>query len=114
VRFAETPTISVQLTSTGQRGRLEERLEQLLPVCERLGAQLVVVRAHTDEELLEMRARFPGVQFTAAPAGTPIPELRALGMTATEGDVVVFGDDADLTAEDLLDRFSKSRSTDND
>jgi hypothetical protein len=99
----------VLLTSSGQAGVLEARLHQLLPVCARLKAQLTVVRAYNDRELADMRAAFPAVYFAAAPAGSTVRELRAIGMAATDGDIVVIGDASDLTTDELIDRFSQGR-----
>ena len=112
VRVGDSPTISVLVTSTGSRVRLEACLEQLLPVCRQLDAQLVVSRAYTDQELVEMRAAFPGIRFAAAQAGSTVPELRVVGMAGTDGDIVVFGDDARITSDELLERFSAGRRND--
>lgn len=114
VRIGDKPTISVLLTSTGQRSRLESCLEQLLPVCADLDAELVVVRAYNDQELAEMRAAFPGVRFTAAPAGSTVPELRAIGMAGADGDIVVLGDDASMTTTELVERLLPTRRNDQD
>lgn len=107
VRAGANPTLSVQLTSTGPRHQLEACLQQVGDACSRLGAQLVVVRAFTDDELQQMRNRYPDVLFAAAPAGLPAMELRAIGMAVTDGDVVVFGDDTQTTPEELIARFSE-------
>ena len=112
VRVGGAPTISVLLTSTGPRARLEACLEQLLPVCVDLRAQVTVARAYTDEELAEMQHAFPTVCFAAAAAGSSVAELRTLGMESTEGDIVVLSDDTELTAAELADRFSPTRRYD--
>jgi hypothetical protein len=71
-----------------------------------LEAQIVIVRAFTDEELNQLRETFPTVRFASAPAGTAVEDLRALGMAATDGDIVVFSSDSEITPAELIDRFS--------
>ena len=107
VRAGETPTLSVQLTSIGPRSELETCLVQVCEACSRIGAQLVVVRAFTDDELQAMRSQYPDVLFAAAPAGLAATDLRAIGMAVTDGDVVVFADDTHSTPEELIARFSE-------
>lgn len=109
VRAGDTPTISVLLTSTGKRSELEAALAQLLPTCEKLEAEVIVARAYNDAELAEMRAAFPAVYFAAAPAGSTVHELRAIGMAGTDSDIIVLGEADEITTEDLIDRFVQSR-----
>jgi hypothetical protein len=94
------------LTSSGSRTRLEDCLNDIIPVCSELDAQIVIVRAFTDEELIQLRDIYPAVRFVSAPAGTAVEDLRALGMGATDGDIVVFSNDIDVTPAELADRFS--------
>lgn len=114
VRVGDAPTISVLLTSTGPRAQLEACLEQLLPVCVDLAAQVIVARAYNDEELAGMQHAFPTVLFAAAAAGSSVAELRTLGMESTDGDIVVLSDDTGLAADELADRFSLTRRDDHD
>ncbi len=106
--------ISVLLTSTGQRDRLEACLRQLSPVCQQLEAELIVARAYNDQELAEMRVAFPEVYFAAAPAGSTLAELRTVGMAGADGDIVVLGDAATITTDELIDRFLQSRRKEQD
>ena len=114
VRVGDAPTISVLLTSTGPRARLEACLEELVPVCVDLAAQVTVARAYNDEELAEMQHAFPTVFFAAAAAGSSVAELRTLGLESIDADIVVLGDDTSMTGEELADRFSPTRRDDHD
>jgi hypothetical protein len=79
-----------------------------------LEAELIVARAYNDQELAEMRVAFPEVYFAAAPAGSTLAELRTVGMAGADGDIVVLGDAATITTDELIDRFLQSRRKEQD
>jgi hypothetical protein len=97
LRLAAEPRHSVVLASTAPREVLERRLEPLVRGCEALDVELVVARATQPEELAALAARFPYVLFMPAPDGCTVRQLRAIGITAADGDVVtILEDDRDI------------------
>lgn len=99
LRLAAEPTHSIVLASTQPRGVLERRLAGLVRECEALGVELVVARATQPEELQELAEAFPYALFMPAPDGSTPRQLRAIGITAADGDVVTMvEDDRDIPA----------------
>ncbi len=98
-RLADTPTISVVVASRAERGLLEACLASLLPQCAEHGAEIVVARAGLDRAL---QAAFAGVTFIDAPAGAPLPALRAAGIAVADGDIVAVTEDHCTVAPDWL------------
>lgn len=104
VRVADSPTLSVVVTSEGERADLEAGLEVLLGSSAGMEVQIVVVRAGSSAEVAELRRVHPAVHFAEAPPGTSVTELRIVGMRVAEGDVVMFGEDNRISAEWLTPR----------
>lgn len=75
---------------------------QLMPLCSRASAELIVVRAGPAAEVSALMRAFPGVRFVQAPADSGIPQLRGLGMNEAGGDIVTFTDDGSAPAPDWL------------
>lgn len=91
IRVADAPTLSVLVVvEKTNHSDLEACLETLIPVCVRFDAQLVVVSAADEEELRDFRRAYPTTRFAAAPPGTPVAEMKALGMQVADGDIVLF------------------------
>jgi hypothetical protein len=89
-RVADGPTISVLVVSEKTPEELTACLDSLLPVCSRLPAQLVVVRAVDGEELHALKSAYPRVRFVAAPKGASAADMREIAMAAADGDIVCF------------------------
>ena len=97
LRLGSEPRHSIVLASTQPREVLERRLSPLVRDCEALGVELVVARATQPEELAALAARFPYALFMPAPDGSTVRQLRAIGITAADGDVVtMLEDDCDV------------------
>ncbi len=97
LRLAAEPRHSVVLASTAPRELLERRLATLVRDCEALEVELVVARATQPEELASLAGRFPYALFMPAPDGCTARQLRAIGITAADGDVVtMLEDDRDI------------------
>ena len=97
LRLAAEPTYSIVLASTQPRAVLEARLAPLLLECRALGVELVVVRSTTPTETRELAATYPYALIMPAPDNSNVRQLRAIGITAADGDVVtLIEDDRDL------------------
>ena len=106
-RRGTTPTLSVVVTSLSERRQLEECLASLIPQCTRSGAELIVARSAPASDLAFLRRQQPTVRFIHAPADAGPSQLRGLGMSEANGDIVAFTDDArpaDATWIDTLFR----------
>ena len=100
MRLAKEPRHSIVVAASGPRQRLEALLRELVPACRSRGAELVVARACSPAEYKELAGTFPAVLFMPAADGSTPRQLRALGLTAADGDVVTFvDDDRALTAQ---------------
>jgi hypothetical protein len=88
------PTISVVVASTQPGALLESCLAILLPQCAQAGAELIVVRADSGQELEHLRATYAGVVFIPAPQASTVAELRALGMVKAHGDIIALLEDS--------------------
>lgn len=89
----DTPNITIVVASNRSRVLLNACLASLIPQCKRASAELIVARACTGWELVELRAAMPSVGFVAAPASATIPQLRGLGMAEATGDIVALTED---------------------
>jgi hypothetical protein len=99
LRLAAAPTHSVILASTQPRPVLERRLGGLLEQCRAAGVELVVARNTTPAEMSDLVAAYPYALFMPAPDGSSVRQLRAIGLTAADGDVVtLLEDDRDVPA----------------
>jgi glycosyltransferase involved in cell wall biosynthesis len=108
VRLGELPTLSVLVSSRGERKRLMDCLESLLPQCEVQGAEVLVVRAGDAAELIELSAAYPQVRFVGAEPGSEDRHLRATGVRHAVGDIVVLQEDV-LVAPDWLAQHARLR-----
>lgn len=94
LRLAATPTYSIVLVSAGSRADLEASLAVLEPQCRELNTELVVVRSTNAEEFRSLAGAWPSVLWMPAPDNVSVPQLKAIGITAAEGDIVIFTTDA--------------------
>jgi len=70
-------------------------LATLLPLCAAHGVQTVVVRAGPVDDAPALEEAHPGVRFLHFPGAAAAGTLRASGMAAADGDVVLLGSDDD-------------------
>lgn len=98
VGLREAPTFSVVVTSTGDAGTLRTQLAALLAVCARVEAEVLVVRSGPPGEAPAVARDHPSVRFLRPPAATDPGSLRAAGMAAASGDVVMLTADDDPAA----------------
>jgi hypothetical protein len=82
------------VASAGELAALEACIRAAGPVCSEQRIELVVARATSGEEIKSLQQRFPQVLFMPAPDGSTIQQLRAFGLAAAEGDIVVLTDDS--------------------
>lgn len=92
-RLGDAPTTSVVVASRGDRAALERCLAALLPQCAEREVEVVVARSCAKEEYVALAAAYPGVLFMPAATGSPLAQLRAVGTSAADGDIVFFTDD---------------------
>ena len=112
MRLAAEPRHTIVVAAAGPRARLEALLRVLVPACMARGTELVVARACSPAEYKELAGTFPAVLFMPAADGSTPRQLRALGLTAADGDVVTFAeDDRALTAEWVAEVTSRTSST---
>ena len=112
MRLEAEPRHSIVVAASGPRARLEALLRVLVPACLSRRAELVVARACGPAEYRELAGTFPAVLFMPAPDGSTPRQLRAIGLTAADGDVVTFAeDDRALTAEWVAEVTSRTSTT---
>jgi GT2 family glycosyltransferase len=109
LRLGAAPTISVVVASCRQRALLDACLASLLGQAAAHGAELVVARAGGDGEIEELQRDFPTVRVVGAPHDATVPELRAAGMAAAEGDIVALTEDHCLVSEDWLAQMLRAQ-----
>lgn len=83
----ERRPLSVIVGSSDARATVTDCLARLVPQCEAVGAELVVVDNSTDGTDALVRERFPSVRLIRSRCRY-IPELWAVGIAATTGEVV--------------------------
>ena len=92
-RRADRPSVSVVVASNRERALLDACLSSLLPQCARQGAELIVARAASPNEVAALARAMPQVRFVAAPRDATIPQLRGIGMNEAAGDIVALTED---------------------
>src|SRR5262245_62162373 len=110
VRLGEEPTVSVVVTSRGDKTRLEDCLRSLVPQCELGGAEVVVVRAAGEAELNALGEAWPVVRFVGAELDSAPALLRMAGMTEANGDIVVLQEDEAVPPDWLAQHARNARS----
>jgi glycosyltransferase involved in cell wall biosynthesis len=93
IRLADAPTASVVVASLGDRARLDACLAALLPVCTARGIEVVVARNCPPDEYHALEETYPMVLFMPAPDNATVRQLRAVGLSAADGDIVSLIDD---------------------
>ncbi|CAN5407122.1 hypothetical protein BH24GEM3_BH24GEM3_12380 [soil metagenome] len=110
IRFSTGPSLTVVVASCRERELLDACLAALLPQCEAHAAEVVVARAAEAAEVHELEHDYPGVRFVEAAPRSTIPELRAEGMAAAEGDIVALTEDHCVVSEDWLAQMLRAQS----
>ena len=81
---------------------LEACLGSLHSQCHEHGAEILVARAYNGSEINELAERYPFARFVAAPTHSTIPQLRADGMAAAEGNMIALTEDHCVVASDWI------------
>jgi hypothetical protein len=94
--------LSVVVASCRDVRLLDACLASLYGQCGDLDAEIVVARAGGAETAGHLVERYPGVRMIECPAGSGIPELRAMGLRAAAGHVVALTEDHCVAAAGWL------------
>ncbi len=97
-----TPVVSVVVASNRDEELLRACVQSLAPQCARAGAELIVARAGTPDEVADVAARMPEARFVQT-AHRDIPRLRGAGMAAARGEVVAVTEDHCVASDGWLD-----------
>ena len=93
LRLGDTPTTSLVVASSGSRAVLEAFLAAVLPTCRARKVEVVVARNCSPDEYQALCAAYPAVLFMPAPDKATTRQLRAVGLSAADGDIVTLVDD---------------------
>jgi hypothetical protein len=88
------PTSSVVVASLRDRAALEAMLRGFAPGCEERDIELVVARNCSADEYHALETAFPKILFMPAPDHSTVRQLRAIGLSAADGDIVTLVDDS--------------------
>ena len=106
LRLGNEATRSLVLASAGPRERLEQALPVLVAGCAARQVELVVARSCSADEYHALEHAFPTVLFMPVPDGSSLRQMRAIGLSAADGDIVTLMDDLqamdDAALETLL------------
>jgi len=94
--------VSVVVVSTASSAELDAAIAALLPQCSAAFAELIVVRAASTTDAVDVQDSRPGVRFVTALAATPVRELRRIGMAEAGGDIVAFTEDTGTVPPDWV------------
>lgn len=110
-RLASTPLVSVVVASTGSREQLDRCLARVIPAVQSRGIELVVCRQCSMAEFQALTEAYPAVLFMPVADDASAEQVRGVGLSATEGDVVaVINDDGSLDEAWLDTIMSPERS----
>ncbi|MBC7789139.1 MAG: hypothetical protein H7Z74_04255 [Anaerolineae bacterium] len=87
------PTLTVVIASSEDDSRLDLCLAAILPQSTLYNGELIVVRSASSPEVRVLETLYPTARFVLAPTDASLPELRSLGMSEANGDIVVFTGD---------------------
>jgi GT2 family glycosyltransferase len=108
LRHAGLPTLSVVVASCRSRSLLDACLGSLLPQCQEYSAAVIVARAADAAEIRALQTAYPEVRFVGAPGSSTIPELRAAGMQAADGDIVALTEDHCIASRDWVSQILRA------
>ena len=95
LRLGATPTTSLVVASSGERAALDRLLAVVVPACEARRMEVVVARSCAAEEYRALSAAWPSVLFMPAQDRASVRQLRAIGLSAADGDIVTILTDAE-------------------
>jgi len=95
------PTTTVVVAWAGIISELEHALDGLTPRCYEAGAEVIVVAPSSIGERRRLELLFPYVKVIDAPARLCHKQLREIGASAANGDIVVLLDDERLFASSM-------------
>ena len=107
------PPLSAIVVSFNGEQRLRDCLTSLVPLARTQAAEVVVVANWHDGpgSSIGLADAFPDVRWLSAPAGTTIPMLRRLGITASRGAIVgLLEDDCEIAPKWCAAVLSAHRS----
>jgi glycosyltransferase involved in cell wall biosynthesis len=100
------PHLSVVVASTDSSFTLEACLRSLQEQSERTRAEVIVARAGAIHDIDDVVHAYPSVRFVECPADMTAPDLRAVGMRESTGDVIVLLDDDSAPSARWLEEVS--------
>lgn len=100
-----SPSLSVVLVADGDCAELNRTIQSLDTQIAEYGAQLVIVRRNADPSIESALSQVTRYRLVRAPEDCPRSEMRALGMAAAQGDIVVLRDNGSPVASDWLSCF---------
>ncbi|HEY2805658.1 MAG TPA: hypothetical protein VGI92_07355 [Gemmatimonadales bacterium] len=111
LRLGGAPTTSVVVASTRGRDVLDRLLGWLQPACQTRSIEIVVARSCPPDEYHALETAYPSVLFMPAPDGANARQLRFVGLSAADGDIVTLIDDTMTMDEDWLADLPASSPT---
>ena len=93
LRLGSAPTASVVVASASEQRVLDALLAWLVPACSARAIEVVVARNCSPAEYHALESLWPGVLFMPAPDGAGVQQLRFVGISAADGDIVTMIDD---------------------
>ena len=102
IRLADAPTSSVVVASMRDRGTLDRCLAALVPGCAAREIEVVVARNCSGDEYRSLEKAWPAVLFMPAPDNSSARQLRAIGLSAADGDIVTLIEDGIVPDADWI------------
>ena len=102
IRLADVPTSSVVVASMRDRETLGRCLAALVPACTARAIEVVVARNCSGDEYRALEMAWPAVLFMPAPDHATERQLRAIGLSAADGDVVTLIEDGVIPDADWI------------
>jgi hypothetical protein len=103
-----SPSLSVVLVADGDCTELNRTIRLLDTQIAEYGAQLVIVRRNADPGIESALSQVARYRLVRAPDDCPRSEMRALGMAAAQGDIVVLRDNSSPVSSDWLSCFHQT------
>jgi hypothetical protein len=103
-----SPSLSVVLVADGDCAELNRTIRSLDTQIAEYGAQLVIVRRNADPNIESALSQVARYRLVRAPDDCSRSEMRALGMAAAQGDIVVLRDNGSPVSSDWLSCFHQT------
>jgi hypothetical protein len=104
-RAVRAPTVSVVVASSRDRAFLHTCLDSLDEEGGAAAVELVVARSMDTMESNAFATSHPRVRFVPCPAGASLSSLRAAGMRAASGDIVILVEDDGTSTRDRVNQL---------